>query len=134
MAQPKAAAAQGEVLGGVLGAGGGLVAGTTVSLGLIVFSARTERDFIHGPGDIVGLNGIPALAGVVGGLWLGASDPDRLEAFGAWTGAGLALGAGLGAMIGEAVTRDDPSGKWAGGVIGAAGGVLAGILAASLSQ
>jgi len=126
------AAAQDAVLGGLLGAGGGVVTGTTVTLGLIVFNARTERDFIESPADLIGLNGIPIVAGLAGGLVLGAAEPDELDEYGIWTGGGMAVGAGLGALIGEAVTRDDPSGKWAGGVIGAAAGALLGVLVASL--
>ncbi|HUF12718.1 MAG TPA: hypothetical protein VMN78_06450 [Longimicrobiales bacterium] len=53
LAAPHPAAAQGPVLGGTLGGVGGLVAGTTVTLGLIVANARMERDFIHGPEDII---------------------------------------------------------------------------------
>lgn len=131
LAAPRPAEAQGPVLGGTLGGVGGLVAGTTVTLGLIVANARMERDFIHGPGDIISLQGIPIVAGLAGGIWFGAAEPDRLDEASAWTGAGMTIGAGLGALIGEAVTRDDPSGKWAGGVMGAAVGVLAGVIVAS---
>jgi hypothetical protein len=125
-------AAQNSFTQGAIGSVGGLIAGTTVSLGLIVANARMERDFIHGPGDIVSLQGIPIPVGLVAGGVLGASDPARAERIGYFTTAGMALGSGLGAIIGEAMTDDDPSGKWAGGVMGAALGVALGILAGSL--
>ena len=129
---PRSAAAQNTFLTGSAGSAGGLVAGTAVTLGLIVANARLERDFIHGPGDIISLQGVPIAVGIIGGGVLGASDPERAERVGLYTGAGMALGAGLGALIGEAMTRDDRSGKWAGGVIGAAAGVLIGVIAGSL--
>ena len=124
--------AQNSFAQGSIGATGGLVAGTVVSLGLIVANARMERDFIHGPEDIMSLQGIPIPVGLVAGGVLGASDPARAERVGYYTAAGWAIGAGVGALIGEAMTDDDPSGKWAGSVMGAAAGVVLGILAGSL--
>lgn len=110
------------------GGAGGLVAGTVVSIGLVVFNARTERDFIESPADMIGLNGIPVPLGIAAGIALGLDDADRLRHVGGWAGAGLLVGTGVGALIGEAVTEDDPSGKWAGGVMGAAAGVVLGAL------
>ena len=126
------AAAQNTFLTGTAGSTGGLVAGTVVTLGLIVANARLERDFVHGPEDILSIQGIPIPVGLIAGGVLGASDPARAERVGIYTGAGMALGAGVGALIGEAMTNADPSGKWAGGVIGAAAGVVLGVLAGSL--
>ena len=132
VADARPAAAQNSFLHGTAGSAGGLVAGTAVTLGLIVANARLERDFIHGPADIISLQGVPIPIGIIAGGVLGASDPARAERVGLYTGAGMALGAGLGSLIGEAMTRDDPSGKWAGGVIGAAAGVVIGVIAGSL--
>lgn len=129
---PRPASGQNSFLTGSAGSVGGLLAGTTVTLGLIVANARLERDFIHGPADIISLQGVPIAVGIIGGGVLGASDPARAERVGLYTGAGMALGAGVGSLIGEAMTRDDPSGKWAGGVIGAAAGVVIGVIAGSL--
>lgn len=129
---PRPAAAQGTFTQGAIGSAGGLIAGTTVTLGLIVANARMERDFIHGPEDIFSLQGIPIPVGIVAGGVLGASDPVRAERVGYFTAAGMALGSGLGALIGEAMTDSDPSGKWAGSVMGAAAGVALGILVGSL--
>ena len=126
------AAAQNTFVTGSVGSVGGLVAGTTVTLGLIVANARLERDFIHGPEDILGLQGVAIPVGLIAGGVLGASDPARAERVGYFTGAGMVIGSGLGALIGEAMTDADPSGKWAGGMIGAAAGVALGILAGSL--
>lgn len=131
-ADVRPAAAQGSFTHGAIGSAGGLIAGTTITLGLIVANARMERDFIHGPEDIFSLQGVPIPVGIIAGGVLGAHDPARAERVGLYTGAGMALGAGLGSLIGEAMTKSDPSGKWAGGVIGAAAGVALGILAGSL--
>ncbi len=125
-------AAQNSFTQGAVGSVGGLIAGTTVSLGLIVANARMERDFIHGPDDIFSLQGVPIPVGLIAGGVLGASDPARAEQVGYYTAAGMVLGSGLGALIGEAMTDDDPSGKWAGSVMGSAAGVLIGILIGSL--
>ena len=59
-------------------------------------------------------------------------DPVRAERIGYFTAGGMALGSSLGALIGELMTDDDPSGKWAGFVMGGAAGVVLGILAGSL--
>jgi hypothetical protein len=131
-ADARPAAAQNSVVHGTVGGVGGLIAGTTVSLGLIVANARMERDFIHGPDDIFSLQGVPIPVGLVAGGVLGASDPARAERVGYYTAAGMALGSGWGAIIGEAMTDDDPSGKWAGSVRGSAAGVVIGILLGSL--
>ena len=124
--------AQGSFAQGSIGATGGLVAGTAVSIGLIVANARMERDFIHGPEDIMSLQGVPIPVGLIAGGVLGASDPVRAERIGYFTAGGMALGSSLGALIGELMTDDDPSGKWAGFVMGGAAGVVLGILAGSL--
>ena len=129
---PRPAAAQISATGAALGATGGLIVGTTVSLGLIVANARMERDFIHGPEDIISLQGVPIPVGLVAGAVLGGVDPERAETVGIYTGVGWALGAGLGAIIGELVTDSDPSGKWAGSMMGAAAGIVIGIVAGSL--
>ena len=131
-ADARPAAAQNSFAHGTIGSVGGLIAGTTVTLGLIVANARMERDFIHGPEDMFSLQGVPIPVGLIAGGVLGASDPARAEQVGYYTAAGMALGSGLGAIIGEAMTDDDPSGKWAGGVMGSAAGVLLGILIGSL--
>lgn len=129
---PRPASAQNTFLTGSAGSAGGLIAGTTVTLGLIVANARLERDFIHGFDDLISLQGVPVPVGIIAGGILGAHDPDRAERIGLYTGAGLVLGGGVGALIGELWTKDDPSGKWAGGVMGAAAGVVIGALLGSL--
>ena len=129
---PRPASAQNTFLTGSAGSVGGLVAGTTVTLGLIVANARLERDFIHGFDDLISLQGLPVPVGIIAGGVLGAHDPERAERVGLLSGAGLVVGSSLGALIGEAMTRDDPSGKWAGGVMGAAAGVVIGAFLGTL--
>ena len=126
------AAAQNTFLTGAAGSAGGLLAGTTVTLGLIVANARLERDFIHGFDDLISLQGLPVPVGIIAGGVLGAADPELAGRVGIYSGAGVLLGSAAGALIGEAMTEDDPSGKWAGGVMGAAAGLLIGVLLGSL--
>jgi hypothetical protein len=111
-------------LKGLAGLVGGAVVGLILTLGLVVARAQLDGAYFHDPDELISWVGIPLAAGPLVGAWIGAAHPPGRSVM-VWSAFGLVVGILVGAILGSAVT-DDPSGPWAGMVMGAAAGVLAG--------
>lgn len=131
LSHPKETVAQ--TLPAVVGGVGGLVAGSYVTTGLYVLKSRATGWMMHSPTDLVEprLEGIPLIVGPVAGALIGYRDSDRLARAGLWGVAGMAAGATVGAATGHWVWGDS-GGRWSGGVIGSAAGLLAGVVYGAL--
>jgi len=130
-----AARAGAQVLRATAGAVGGLVAGVIVTTGTVVLEARMGR-YIYSLDEMVAIRPevIPVIAGPVIGALLGVKSPAALERAGVGAALGLAGGIVIGAVAGS-VVWPTPEGRWAGGIIGGATGMLAGaILHATLGS
>ena len=115
-----------QVIPATAGAVGGFVAGTLVTTGVVVLEARLGH-FIYGLDELVSLRPevLPIIIGPVTGIVLGATSPETLRR----AGRGALFGAVGGAIIGTGVGHllwDTDEGRWAGGIIGAATGMVAG--------
>src|SRR5688500_11799927 len=111
-------------LKGLAGLIGGAVVGLILTLGLVVARAHLDGVYFHDPDELLSWVGIPLAGGPLVGAWIGAAHPPGRSVM-VWSAFGLVVGILVGAIMGSAVT-DDPSGPWAGMVIGAAVGVLGG--------
>lgn len=109
--------------GGVLGA----VAGTGVTLGIVVGRARFQEHFIESTQDLLSWKSVPIPAGLVAGGAAGAAGGTMLASVAAGIVTGGAVGAVAGAGVGATLSAE-PEDRWAGGVVGAALGVFAGLL------
>lgn len=115
-----------QVLPAAAGAVGGLVAGTIVTTATVVLEARLGK-YLYSFDDVVAirLETIPILIGPVAGAVLGASSPSALGRAGTGALVGLAGGIPIGVGVG-ALIWSTSEGRWAGGIIGGAAGMLAG--------
>jgi len=126
---PLPARAQGvpeTVTGAVLGT----AAGTVVTAAAITVASLDEV-YLWDTRDALGWPLIPVAAGFVSGAVQGSSDWDSVKRGSLHALLLGAAGAGVGAILGDALIAED-HGPWAGGVIGAGAGVLAGWLLGSL--
>ncbi|NNF26286.1 MAG: hypothetical protein HKN73_03565, partial [Gemmatimonadetes bacterium] len=116
-----------QVLPAVVGGVGGLLAGAYVTTGVFVLKSRATGWVMHSVETLIepAPELLPLVAGPVAGALLGARSSGRLEAGAAWAGIGLASGAGLGALAGHLIWNS-VEGRWAGGIIGSAAGLLVG--------
>lgn len=120
---PPAARAQ-DYLPAAIGGAIGMGAGGYVALGIVALKAR-HGQYLFGLDDVLGWESGAVLAGTGTGVALGLWDQERLRhaVYGAMGGA--LLGTVVGVLVGRE-RWDPPEGKWAGGVIGGAAGILVG--------
>jgi hypothetical protein len=117
-----------QVLPAAAGAVGGFFAGTFVTTGVVVLEARLGR-YIYGLDELVAVRPevLPIVIFPVVGAVVGATSPHTLRraGFGALVGTagGAVIGTGLGQLI-----WSTSEGRWAGGIIGGATGMLAGAI------
>ena len=112
------------LLPSLAGGAGGLVSGGLVSVGIVAFRARSG-DYFHSVTGALGWAAAPILVGTVGGAVLGSRDHEHLGR----AARGALIGGGLGAGIGVVLARrawPELEGRWAGGVIGGAAGLVLG--------
>ncbi len=121
-----------QVLPAAAGTAGGFVAGTIVTLGIVVFKARLGH-YLYGLDDLVSIRPeiFPILIGPVAGGVMGATSPATLRRAGTGALIGLAGGAAIGAGVGQIIGTTS-EGTWAGGIIGGAAGMLAGSIVYAL--
>ena len=126
--------ASAQLLPGIVGGVGGLVAGAYVSTGAYVFKSRATGWVMHSVEHLIepGLPTLPLLAGPVAGVLMGAKSTPALGRAGLWGSVGLASGGLVGAAVGHLVWGDR-EGRWAGAVIGSAAGLLGGAVAGALT-
>ena len=106
--------------GGVLGA----ATGSWMSVAYITARARAG-DPLDSADEAIALAAAPMLAGFATGVAIGAFAEERLGGTVLWGSVGWATGIGIGALLGGHLW-DDPSARWAGGVLGGAVGLLVG--------
>ncbi len=106
--------------GGVLGA----ATGSWMSVAFITAKARAG-DLVDSPEEAITAAAAPMLAGFATGVAIGVFAEDRLGGTVLWGSLGWATGIGIGALLGGH-RWDDPSARWAGGVLGGAVGLLVG--------
>jgi hypothetical protein len=116
-------------LQGLAGLLGGAVGGLILTLGLVVARARFQGAYFHDPDELVGWVGLPLLLGPILGAWIGAAHPPSRSIVPA-AAIGLTVGVTLGAALG--MFGEDPASKWAGLVMGGAGGLALGVWVALL--
>ena len=112
-------------LKGLAGLVGGAIAGLILTLGLVVARAQLDGAYFHDPDELLSWVGAPLVVGPLLGTWIGAAHPPGSSVM-VWSAFGLVVGILGGAIMG-AILRADPSGPWAGMVIGAALGVVGGV-------
>jgi hypothetical protein len=105
----------------------GVVAGTGVSLGIVVGRARFDQHFMESTRDLVSWQGAPIPVGMLAGGGAGAAGGGALAAAGGGLLIGVLTGAGAGAMVGSIIS-DEPEDRWAGGVVGGAVGMAVGLV------
>lgn len=114
-------------LGGAAGIGGGAV----VTLSVVVWRARFQREYLDSMHDLIHWQSVPMIASpIIGGVF-GLAGPDALRGMILGGSIGMLGGAAAGAGIGwlYSATAESP---WAGGVIGAGIGLTAGALLGGL--
>lgn len=121
---PRPATAQAAT--GVVGAAGGLVAGTYTMTAIYVTKARFGH-FLFSLDDALAPTPeiLPLVAGPIAGAWLGAESGTALWRALGWGSVGFVGGAAVGVTVGHMIWGDD-EGRWAGAIIGSAAGMLAG--------
>ena len=126
--------ASAQVLPGIIGGVGGLVAGAYVSTGAYVFKSRATGWVMHSVEHLIepGLPTVPLMVGPVAGAILGAKSTPALEGAGLWGGVGLVSGGLVGTAAGHLIWGDT-EGRWAGAIIGSAAGLLAGAIAGAVT-
>lgn len=108
---------------------GGLVMGFMVTLAIVVAKAALGH-FIFGLEDLLALRWevLPVLAGAVAGFRLGRRRPHSVGWATVCGIGGLVVGVSVGSMLGWELGGDS-TGRWAGGIIGAAAGLVGGSVA-----
>jgi len=106
----------------------GFLGAALVLLGYLAFMASVEEVYLHGWEEMVGWRSLPALLVPVVAIRAALRhEPRRFGRELAILGGGAVVGTLLGAAMGALVTSH-PSGPWAGGLMGAGGGSLLGML------
>jgi hypothetical protein len=106
----------------------GLVFALVVLLGLLAFQASVQEEYLHGWAELLSWSSLPLLLVPALLAWIaGRRAPARF-----WRSLGLLLGAAaLGTAagaLGGSLYAPHPSAPWAGGLMGAAAAVLAGLV------
>lgn len=130
---PAPATAQAShVVGGVGGAVLGAFTGIYTTTAIYVTKARLGS-YIYSLSDLhrLRIETLPIVLAPVGGLALGAADPDRIARAALRGGIGLVVGGGLGYLAGS-ILGDSDEARWSGLVIGSGAGLLAGTLIGAL--
>lgn len=128
--------ANGQFVSSSLGFLGGVVAGTHMSMGAYVLKSRLTGWNFHSVDEILSpqFETLPVIIAPIAGAVLGASSPGKLSAAATWGGVGLVSGAAAGATVGHFIWGDT-QGRWAGGTIGSAAGLLIGsVLGAAMKS
>ena len=118
--------AEGQAVPAAYGFISGSAAGLLVTTGIFVAKARAGS-YLYSLDDMLAPRWeiVPAFGMPIGAAVLGIADEQRLASSVAWGAGGFAVGALAGYGVG-ALFSDTDQGKWAGAIIGAAAGVLAG--------
>jgi hypothetical protein len=109
----------------VLGGGAlGAATGSWLAVAFLTARARAGDPLDTREEAIIG-TAVPMIAGFATGLAIGTFAEDHLGGTVLWGIAGWATGIGIGGSLGGHIW-DDPSGRWAGAVLGGAVGLLVG--------
>ena len=115
-----------------LGTGAGIGGGAVITLSVVVWRARFQREYLDSMHDLFHWQSVPMIASpIVGGVFgLAGQEALRGSIIGGSTGmlAGAAIGTGIGWLY--SATAESP---WAGAVIGAGLGLTAGALIGGLT-
>lgn len=127
-AHPPKVAAQSTVASAALGAGGGFVVGTYSMMAIYVTKARFGH-FLFSLDEVLAIRPeiLPVVAGPIAGAWVGAESSTALGRAVGWGSLGFVGGAAIGAGAGHLIWGT-PEGRWAGGIIGSAIGLLSGVV------
>lgn len=119
-----------EIVPALVGGTLGLAGGGYVAVGIVTLQAR-RGNHLYSARDALGWESSPILIGAGTGFFLGITDEDRLRR--AVLGGLVAgfVGTGIGMAYGEA-NWAPPEGRWAGGVIGGAAGLILGVVTGAL--
>jgi hypothetical protein len=128
--RPEPVEAQRRLIAPAIGALLGTGAGGYVALGITALRARNGH-YLFVMQDAFGWQSAAVLAGGGTGIILGIWDEDRLRNTVLATTAVGIFGTGVGALVGRTLWPP-PEGKWAGGVIGGAAGILIGAAVGTL--
>ena len=101
--------------------------GVVVTLGIVVGRARLQGYYLDSVSDALGLTALPVPLLLIGGAASGWRSARSLLAFIACGFGAAALGVLIGTAVGGALSAE-PEDRWGGGVVGAAAGVLLGVL------
>ncbi len=128
LVQPPKAAAQSTVASGVLGAGGGFVVGTYSMLAIYVTKARFGH-FLFSFDEVLQIRPeiLPLVAGPIAGAWVGVESSTALGRSVGWGSLGFLGGGAIGVGAGHLIWGTS-EGRWAGGIIGSAIGLLGGVV------
>jgi len=108
------------IRGGVLGA----ATGSWMSIAYITAKARAG-DPLNSSEEGIRVVSVPLLAGFTTGMAVGIFAEENLGSTMLWGSVGWVTGIGVGSLLGGHIW-DDPSARWAGGVLGGAVGLLIG--------
>lgn len=128
LAAAPAASLRAQVVEGAVGVTGGVLGGGVVTLGAVVARAWFQEEYLLGTDELLSLQGTPLVIGPAIGLTLTLVDPDAVLPTAAAGTGGFLIGAAAGAALGH-LLLEPPEGRWAGEVMGAAVGVIAGTVA-----
>lgn len=117
----------------VIGGGAlGVATGSWMSIAYIAAKARAG-DPLDSSEEAIRVASVPLLAGFTTGMAVGIFAKENLGSTTLWGSVGWVTGIGVGSLLGGHIW-DDPSARWAGGVLGGAVGLLIGGTAGYLTS